>query len=86
MDETTTEQDINDIYKIFSTETTVEEICKEETCLDRSLNKSQFVRTTPYLQHPIFNSYQSETRIVRYMKSLENKDVSLVHSMIPLVN
>ncbi|XP_017761990.1 PREDICTED: glycine dehydrogenase (decarboxylating), mitochondrial [Eufriesea mexicana] len=84
LDETTTEQDINDIYKIFSTETTVEEIYKTKTYLDRSLNKSQFVRTTPYLQHPIFNSYQSETRIVRYMKSLENKDVSLVHSMIPL--
>ncbi|CAK9817807.1 Glycine dehydrogenase (decarboxylating), mitochondrial [Anthophora plagiata] len=84
LDETTTEKDINDIFQIFSTGTTFEEVREDESCMERSLNKSQFVRTTPYLQHPVFNSHQSETRIVRYMKSLENKDVSLVHSMIPL--
>lgn len=44
------------------------------------------MRTSKYLQHPIFNTHQSETQIVRYMKQLENKDVSLVHSMIPLVS
>lgn len=84
LDETTTEQDINDIFKIFCADTTVEEMCREDVCLERNLNKSHFARSTPYLQHPVFNSHQSETRIVRYMKSLENKDVSLVHSMIPL--
>lgn len=85
LDETTTEQDINDIFKIFCADTTVEEMCREDVCLERNLNKSHFARSTPYLQHPVFNSHHSETRIVRYMKSLENKDVSLVHSMIPLV-
>ncbi|XP_012246260.1 glycine dehydrogenase (decarboxylating), mitochondrial isoform X1 [Bombus impatiens] len=84
LDETTTKQDINDIFKIFCVDTTVEEMCREDICLERNLNKSHFARSTPYLQHPVFNSYHSETRIVRYMKSLENKDVSLVHSMIPL--
>ncbi|XP_033355278.1 glycine dehydrogenase (decarboxylating), mitochondrial isoform X2 [Bombus vosnesenskii] len=84
LDETTTKQDINDIFKIFCADTTVEEMCREDICLERNLNKSHFARSTPYLQHPVFNSHQSETRIVRYMKSLENKDVSLVHSMIPL--
>lgn len=58
---------------------------KDESFLARSLDKSDFHRTISYLQHPVFNSYHSETRIVRYMKSLENKDISLVHSMIPLV-
>ncbi|MFM8595830.1 MAG: aminomethyl-transferring glycine dehydrogenase [Flavobacteriales bacterium] len=41
-------------------------------------------RTEPVLSHPVFNSYHSESRMMRYMKKLENKDLSLVHSMIPL--
>lgn len=77
---------MNDLYNVFSVNTTVEDIIKNEDFLAGSLDKSDFHRTIPYLQHPVFNSYHSETRIVRYMKSLENKDVSLVHSMIPLVS
>nr|CAD7205368.1 unnamed protein product [Timema douglasi] len=49
-----------------------------------SVFQSLFRRTSPYLTHPVFNTHHSETRIVRYMKTLENKDMSLVHSMIPL--
>ncbi len=41
-------------------------------------------RKSEYLQHKIFNSFQSETEMMRYIKRLENKDLSLVHSMIPL--
>jgi len=41
-------------------------------------------RNTPFLQHPHFNSYHSETELLRYMKKLENRDISLAHSMIPL--
>lgn len=76
---------MNDLFKIFSANITVEEVVKDENFLTKSLDKSDFHRTISYLQHPVFNSHHSETRIVRYMKSLENKDVSLVHSMIPLV-
>lgn len=43
-------------------------------------------RETSYLDHVTFNSYRSEAQLVRYMKHLENKDISLVHSMIPLVS
>ncbi len=41
-------------------------------------------RTSEYLTHPVFNSYHSETEMLRYLKSLENKDLSLTHSMTPL--
>lgn len=42
------------------------------------------VRETAYLTHPTFNSYHSESQLMRYIKRLENKDLSLVHSMISL--
>jgi glycine dehydrogenase len=41
-------------------------------------------RQSDFLTHPTFNKYHSEAQLVRYMKSLENKDISLAHSMIPL--
>ncbi len=41
-------------------------------------------RATPFLQHPVFNKYHSETEMLRYMRRLESKDLSLTTSMIPL--
>jgi glycine dehydrogenase len=41
-------------------------------------------RTDAVLSHPVFNSHHSESKMMRYLKRLENKDLSLVHSMIPL--
>jgi glycine dehydrogenase len=42
------------------------------------------LRKTPYLAHPVFNKYHCEMELMRYLKSLENKDLSLTGSMIPL--
>lgn len=42
------------------------------------------LRSTSYLTHPVFNSYHTEHELLRYMKKLENKDLSMVHGMIPL--
>ena len=41
-------------------------------------------RTSKFLTHPTFNSYHSESEMMRYLKTLENKDISLTHSMISL--
>ncbi|MCK6547172.1 aminomethyl-transferring glycine dehydrogenase, partial [Myxococcota bacterium] len=41
-------------------------------------------RLSAYLTHPVFNSHHSETKMLRYVRSLESKDLSLTHSMIPL--
>ncbi|KAF2389450.1 aminomethyl-transferring glycine dehydrogenase [Pseudomonas frederiksbergensis] len=42
------------------------------------------LRTTPYLRHPVFSAHHSETEMLRYLKQLENKDLALNQSMIPL--
>ncbi|KAG0239815.1 hypothetical protein BGX31_002475 [Mortierella sp. GBA43] len=45
---------------------------------------NKFIRTSEYLTHKIFNSFHSETEMLRYIYRLQNKDLSLTHSMIPL--
>jgi glycine dehydrogenase len=45
---------------------------------------ASLVRTSAYLTHPVFNNYHSEHEMLRYIKKLESKDLSLVHSMISL--
>jgi glycine dehydrogenase len=42
------------------------------------------LRSSPFLTHPVFNSYHTETEMLRYIRGLEAKDLSLTHSMIPL--
>ncbi len=51
---------------------------------DASSITSSFARNTPFMTHPTFNSYHSETEMLRYMMRLQAKDLSLAHSMIPL--
>lgn len=85
VDETLQQKDLNDILKIIGCSKTAEnlaEIIGSEPA--ESIQKSSLNRTSEYLTHAIFNKYRSETNIVRYMKQIENKDLSLVHSMIPL--
>ena len=84
LDETTTLADIQQILNIFARASGgLAPKAAEES--DLSIEwPAPLVRTTPYLTHPVFNSYHAEHEMLRYIKRLENKDLSLVHSMIPL--
>jgi len=83
LNETTTINDLNQIVTIFATalgkqKTEISELSTNST-IDNSLQ-----RTSSFLQHKVFNSHHSETALMRYIKSLERKDLSLNHSMISL--
>lgn len=84
LDETITERELDDLLWVFGCESSAELIAEKMSERTKGLLASPFKRTSKFLTHPVFNSYHSETNIVRYMKRLENKDISLVHSMIPL--
>lgn len=88
LDETVTQNDISDLLWVFGCSKTILQVAESITSPlypDGSiLTSDTFQRTSQFLTHPVFNTHQSETDMVRYMKRLENKDVSLVHSMIPL--
>ncbi|CAN5855662.1 aminomethyl-transferring glycine dehydrogenase [soil metagenome] len=45
---------------------------------------ADFARSAPFLEHPVFHRHRSETEMLRYLKRLENRDLSLAHAMIPL--
>lgn len=83
LDETVKTSDLEDLLWIFGC-STVAEVVERSELSKTSIASSTFRRTSAFLTHPTFSNHQSESRIVRYMKKLENKDISLVHSMIPL--
>ncbi len=87
LSEETTYQDAIELINVFADALSKEKISDKISDTNYNLKDSvdnQLVRTSDYLEHPIFNSFKSETDMLRYMKYLENKDLSLVHSMIPL--
>ncbi|MDW7534972.1 MAG: aminomethyl-transferring glycine dehydrogenase [Candidatus Nitrotoga sp.] len=83
VDQTTDADDLNAILGVFSLAAgktgfmiAEENIINQKCLIDN--------RQSPILQHPVFNKYHSESEMMRYIKRLENKDLSLTHSMIPL--
>jgi glycine dehydrogenase len=87
LDETTTIEDVEALVNIFARvkgSPTKRNILENAFALNSVVYPVPFHRATPYLQHPLFSRYHSETAMMRYIKSLENKDLSLTASMIPL--
>ena len=83
LDESTTFLDLVDILNSFGIESTEEKLQDLAVSLNSCISMENS-RTSDYLTHSVFNSHHTESKIMRYMKSLENKDLSLVHSMIAL--
>lgn len=82
-DETTQQDDLQALLAVFAGVAGKQVQTTGATGAD-ILGKSPVKRTTPFLTHPVFNSYHSETEMLRYITMLENKDLSLNHSMIAL--
>lgn len=92
LDEATTAQDLRDLWEIFAgtlPRSGAESLppAWDPDSPGPDLGQSlppQLLRTTPYLTHPVFNRYHSETELLRYIHRLQSRDLALTHSMIPL--
>jgi glycine dehydrogenase len=87
IDETTNLENVNTLVNIFASAAKkqfVDYVCIPEDCCRIKTIPDQFRRKSAYLQDKVFNSYHSETGLMRFLKKLEGKDLSLNRSMIPL--
>ncbi|WP_455294890.1 aminomethyl-transferring glycine dehydrogenase [Vibrio parahaemolyticus] len=84
LDETTTAADVEALFAVFGVKEDVTALSTEIAGNEFAAIPEALRRTSEYLTHPVFNTYHSETQMMRYLKQLENKDFSLTHGMIPL--
>ena len=84
LDETCTTNSVKDILMVVAQATGVQLPASMDQLFDNEMPSGSFKRTTPFMTHPVFNQHHSEHEITRYIKHLEIKDLSLVHSMISL--
>jgi glycine dehydrogenase len=83
LDETSSNKTVEQIVSLFEKLTNKKAAAQNATVKNASIPAS-LTRTSSYLQHPVFNTHHSETQMMRYIKQLENKDLSLNTSMISL--
>ncbi len=84
LDQTVSAEDLDALFTIFGATNGEKRYAETLAAQLESGYDGPMPRQTSYLEHPVFNSYHSEGELTRYMQSLADKDLSLVHSMIPL--
>ena len=84
LDETISQHDVDMILAVFARAFNQDIAFPSDSVNGISHIPEGLIRNDEYLTHPTFKMYQTETDMMRYIKRLENKDLSLVHSMIPL--
>ena len=91
LDETVSHSDLQDLVGLFAELTGQKSTCGGGGCCHGHCRHealedipASLLRTKPFLQDPVFNTYHSETEMMRYIKKLEEKDLSLNRAMIPL--
>ena len=84
LDETTTKQHVLDIITILSDINKKYQFKNDNINHFYNISNSKFKRISPILKEPVFNNYNSETNILRYLYHLQSKDYSLTNGMIPL--
>jgi glycine dehydrogenase len=83
LDETTTPRDIDLLMSIFRG-TAVRDLADDDLGEPPIRIPKSVIRTSDFLTHPVFNTHHTETEMLRYLKKLESRDLSLTTSMIPL--
>ena len=83
IDETVLLEDIKEIFEVFCAATGRNLDFNENEVLGINIAE-RLQRKSSFLTHPVFNSYHTESKMMRYIRRLENKDLSLVHGMIAL--
>jgi glycine dehydrogenase len=83
IDETVLLEDIKDIFEVFCAATGRNLAFNENEVLGINIAEP-LQRKSSFLTHPVFNTYHTESKMMRYIRRLENKDLSLVHGMIAL--
>ena len=83
LDEATTVAELVRLASAFGVETDADTVSARAEQVELGLDPS-LARRTPFMEHPVFRSYHSETELLRYIHRLAGRDLSLTHSMIPL--
>ncbi|MFB3112633.1 MAG: glycine dehydrogenase (aminomethyl-transferring), partial [Gemmatimonadales bacterium] len=84
LDETTRPEDVTELLEVFATGHSAPDALDDLQPPDSHGIPQALERESPFLTHPVFQLYRSETEMLRYLKRLEDRDLSLTSTMIPL--